>query len=333
VVHHLIVDGVSWRVLLEDLRVTYAALAHTSQVELPAKTSSFKRWTMALAEYAKSASLHQELPYWQRVVGNATGSAAGKGGERGFGSVRSSKSTGFELEPGETEQLRGPVLEATRASLEEVLLTALTLAYSAWSKRPSLLIELEGHGREDVFDGLDLTRSVGWFTSLFPVRLEAEGDSSATLARVKQALREVPRKGIGYGVLRYMTEYGPSLVPEEPPQLTFNYLGRLDGVLEGDRLLRPAAESVGSEHSPLGERPSRFEVNVLEQRGRLEVHWEYGSEHDDEGEVAALCANFARELRALMARALGRGSFEVSSSDFKHVHLADSDLSELFEDM
>ena len=193
VVHHLVVDGVSWRILLEDLQQAYRNAA------LPAKTSAYQDWAQQLQAHA--LTLGNQLPYWQAQTASADLPCDNPQG--GLQNRLGSKLE-IRLSAEHTRQLLQDAPAAYRTQVNDLLLTALARVVSRWSGQPAALIQLEGHGREDLFDTLDLSRTVGWFTSLFPVRLQADGELSAAIKSVKEQLRAVPHKGIGYGLLRYL---------------------------------------------------------------------------------------------------------------------------------
>ena len=174
IVHHLAVDGVSWGILLEDLRLAYEQLEGGEEVRLPSKTSSFKSWSEHLLAYAESAELRSELSYWQ-LLGDqpSQGLPVDHASERS--SVASVRSVGVGLSEGETKELLTKVPEVYHTQINDVLLTGLAQALRDWTGSGRHLIGLEGHGREELFEELELSRTVGWFTSLFPVVLDIEG--------------------------------------------------------------------------------------------------------------------------------------------------------------
>jgi NRPS condensation-like uncharacterized protein len=238
VIHHLVVDGVSWRILLEDLGGAYGDLIAGREVSLPMKTTSFQSWASALERYASSEESVGELDYWVRP---RSAGMIPRDWSDGDNTVSSLATVSAGLSVDDTESLLREVPRVFHTQINDVLLTALALAMRDWSGSDTVLIDLEGHGREDLFGGVDLSRTVGWFTSIFPVELRLDGacSVSSALATVKRQLRAVPNKGVGYGVLRYL---GPESVRSELEQLpdaevSFNYLGRFEDVESGSREL------------------------------------------------------------------------------------------------
>ncbi|MDQ4031719.1 MAG: amino acid adenylation domain-containing protein, partial [Actinomycetota bacterium] len=192
VVHHLVVDGISWRILLEDLDTTYRQAVHGQVVRLGLKTTSFRHWAQRLTEYAISGGLDNEIAYWTRAAESYDSQLPADG--NGTATVGSMRSVTVRLEPEQTKALLQDVPGVYQTQVNDVLLSALYQVLSRWTGRERMTIDLEGHGREQVFDGVDLSRTVGWFTTLFPVALEVSGehDWAATLKSVKEQLRAVP---------------------------------------------------------------------------------------------------------------------------------------------
>ncbi|MGH3846043.1 MAG: amino acid adenylation domain-containing protein, partial [Pseudonocardiaceae bacterium] len=222
-VHHLVVDGVSWRVLLEDLGRAYAQAAAGQRMVLGAKTTSFQQWARTLTEHATSGGFDTELAHWRALCQQHPGLVLPVDGD-GPNTVGAMRSLQVSLDPERTTALLSRVPEVYRTQINDVLLTALAAALGSWTGHPQVLINLEGHGREDLFEGIDLSRTVGWFTTLFPVALPPTpgADWGTRLRAVKEALRAVPGRGLGYGALRYLTSTPDLATPG--PQISFNYL-------------------------------------------------------------------------------------------------------------
>src|SRR5688572_7909671 len=196
-IHHLAVDGVSWRILLEDLQTAYGQASRGEAIELPAGTSTFKRWSESLGEYAASAELQLQAEYWLKQ-GSELSARLPVDYEDGENTVASGRSVEVKLSRAETQALLQEVPKAYHTQIQEVLATALVLAMREWTGADSLLVDVEGHGREEVVGGVDVSRTVGWFTSIYPVRLELAGkEIGRALKSIKEQLRGVPERGIG----------------------------------------------------------------------------------------------------------------------------------------
>jgi non-ribosomal peptide synthase protein (TIGR01720 family) len=245
VIHHLAVDGVSWRILLEDLQRGYEQLRAGQALELAAKTTSYQRWAEELWQQAQSEAVAAEASYWlaqswEQVQGLP------RDYESGANLVRSARSVTVWLSAAETAALLREVAEAYHTQIQEVLLTGLVRAFNRWSGAGALLVEVEGHGREEeVVGGVDLSRTVGWFTSVYPQLLEGSAEESlaTTLKRVKEQVRETPRRGLGYGMLRYLNERAElreQLQRLPRAEVSFNYLGQFDQVVDAESIFQGA---------------------------------------------------------------------------------------------
>ena len=197
-IHHLAVDGVSWRILLADLLLAYARLGRGEPAALPPRTTSFQHWAGRLAAHAHDPVTLAELPFWQKVVGGAVPSLPVDHDPAAANTVGGAARLVSLLPPAETRQLLAAVPAAYHSRINDVLLTALALAVAGWRQErgqagtTALLLELEGHGREEgLFAGVDLSRTVGWFTSLYPVRLDL--GRSTWRRRLRAGRRRGPR--------------------------------------------------------------------------------------------------------------------------------------------
>ena len=236
VIHHLIVDGVSWRIILEDLNQGYEQLRKGKPIEFSRQTTSYQQWSKQLSEYAQSEELREELSYWDEALPQEVSPLPIDMAE-GENRVASSEEVSVELNQEETRQLIQKVPKAYRTQINDVLVTALLQAIGDWTGDYGISFNLEGHGREVIGGDIDLSRTVGWFTSVYPVyiHLEEADDLGKSLKQVKEALRTIPNKGIGYGILRYLTEEGKkSLGERAEPEIVFNYLGQWESGSSND---------------------------------------------------------------------------------------------------
>ena len=251
VVHHLAIDGVSWRVLLEDLATVYKQLARGESPALPPKTTSFRRWAEALTRAADMEELGREADYWLAearppLVPLPVDFAE----DRGPGTVATAEAVSVALGVAETRALLQDVPRAYNTRIDDALLTALAQTLRVWAGAGAVLVDLEGHGRDEVVDGVDLSRTVGWFTTIFPVRLELPeaDDLGVVLKGVKERLRNIPRRGIGYGMLRYLgrdADVSQQLRTLPRAAIRFNYLGQLDQALPASAGFAPASSRPG----------------------------------------------------------------------------------------
>ncbi len=337
VVHHLAVDAVSWQVLLEDLWKAYRQLRDGDDVAFGEKTTSFRSWAQRLETYAGSADLRGELAHWRRQAPARWEPlpVEVREGENLEGTV---DRVTVELTREETDALLREVPATYRTRVDDVLLGALLGAFHAWTARSWLLVELEGHGREGLFEDVDLSRTVGWFTSQYPVLLEAErpDEPPSALREVKETLRAVPARGIGYGVLRYLgrdAQVAGALRDLPEPEVGFNYRGRFDGPRDEDGRFRAAAEPVGRTRSPEERRTHLLDVEIMVMEGRLQVTWLYSRNRHRRATVETIAASYAGWLRRLTERCGDEASAGLAPSDFPEADLTQEELDQLLEDL
>ncbi len=324
VIHHLAVDGVSWRILLEDLQRLYADL----DADLGPRSSSYQAWSRHLHEQA-GARL-DELDYWQAQLHDAPHALPCEN-PHGALENRHERKLVLTLDAERTRQLLQEAPAAYRTQVNDLLLTALARATCRWSGDASVLVQLEGHGREDLGEAVDLSRTVGWFTSLFPLRLTPAADLGESLKAIKEQLRGVPDKGVGYGLLRYLAgeEAATRLAALPQPRITFNYLGRFDRQFDGAALLVPATESAGAAQDPCAPLANWLSIEGQVYGGELSLHWSFSREMFAEATVQRLVDDYARELHALIEHCCQEGNVGATPSDFPLATLRQEQLDRL----
>ena len=333
VIHHLTVDGVSWRILLEDLERAYEQLARGEAVKLPAKTTSFRRWAERLQQHSQREEMKREVEYWLSPEWEQVSATLPVDEPLGENKVGSSRTISVWLSELETQALLQEVTAAYHAQINDVLLTSLTQAYKRWTGESSVLIELEGHGREDIFEDLDLSRTVGWFTTIFPVRLRlGSAHPGEALKQIKEQLRAIPKRGLGFGLMRYLS--GDAQVIERlrsipQPEISFNYLGQFDQVFLESSLFKPTAESAGSSQSLENHRRSLLGVNVLVINGRMRIDWTYSENIHRKTTIEELGKYFVESLRALSAHCHSPEAGGYTPSDFPDANLTQDELTSI----
>jgi len=319
IAHHLLIDGVSWRLLLEDFELLYRGRLAGEAPELPPKSTSYGRWSEALAEWARSRAGGEAAGFWLETAARVPG-ALPIDHETGRDDVASVAGVAVTLDEEETRALLQQVPAAYRTQIGDVLMTALAQSFAGFTGERRLWVELEGHGREEISAELDLSRTVGWFTSVFPVLLDLEGveGMGEALMAVKETLRAVPERGLPFDVLRHLgdAELARRLAELPEPEVGFNYLGQLDDAVAEGRLFRSARESAGDAHDARASRPRRIEVNGAVSSGRLWLRFTYSRNRHRKETIEALAERFAESLRALIAHCLTPGVGGVTPSDF-----------------
>jgi len=232
ILHHLIVDGISWRILLEDIILGYKQYLSTKSIALPLKTHSFKAWAENIQKYSISESLLEEIDYWKRIESTPVGMLPSDNKIEDLDNIHLMKDTsscGLTLSVSETNLLLTKATQTYQTNVHEMLLAVLAYSMKKWHGHQKTLITLEGHGRQDIIKNMDISRTVGWFTSTYPVILESPDtkDTYAQIETIKQILKNIPCQGMGYSILKYIN-------PEKyiqlnvKPCVSFNYLGQFN---------------------------------------------------------------------------------------------------------
>ncbi|AZL73558.1 non-ribosomal peptide synthetase [Pseudomonas oryziphila] len=328
VLHHLVVDGVSWRVLLEDLEQAYRQVLAGQPPRLPARTSAYQDWALRLQQALPG--YQAQLPWWREHLGRAAVAELPCDNRDGALHNRHEHKIECRFDAELTRQLLQVAPAAYRTQVNDLLLTALARVLCRWTAAPGALIELEGHGREDLFSDLDLSRSVGWFTSLQPVLLVPEAELGASLVAVKEQLRGVPDKGIGHGLLRYLGDAATraELAALPRPRVTFNYLGQFDRQFDEQALLVPASHGAGQGQDPDAPLANWLTVEGQVYGGELALQWGFSQQMFAAERIQALVDAFAEELRALVAHCV-QAPGQVTASDFPLAGLDGAALAQL----
>ncbi|WP_245547018.1 non-ribosomal peptide synthetase [Nocardia brevicatena] len=243
-VHHYVIDGVSWRILIGDLVLAWAQLSHGQRPALPAVGTSFRRWAHGIRDAAADPARRDEIDYWRRVLSSPDPALGARALDPRVDTYATVRRFGIEIPADITEVLLTRVPALYRSGVNDGLLASLALAVRTWRARrgidaPVTRVRLEGHGREEsAVPGADITRTVGWFTSAYPVALDLTGiDTEAALydaaaiaellRSVKEQLLALPGRGIGFGLLRYLDADTAAELLGPSAQIGFNYLGRI----------------------------------------------------------------------------------------------------------
>jgi non-ribosomal peptide synthase protein (TIGR01720 family) len=293
VIHHLVVDVISWRILLEDFATVYGQLERGEAIELPAKTTSFKEWANRLERYSLECA---GLP-----APALRGDSLPRDYQSGVNNEASSRAFEVSLDEAETSAFLGTLQMSYRAKFDEALLACLAQTFHEWTGGP-LLVDVEGHGREPIFPDIDLSRTVGWFTTIYPVVIDLANTSEPidAIEGVKSQLRSIQHGGIDHGVLRYLSP--PSKLVEQPkPEVSFLYLGKVDQGLTTAGPYAAARESYGPVCDPRETRTHLLDVVARITGGCFEMNWTYSENIHRKETVENLARHFIELLRAIAA--------------------------------
>ncbi|QWH09674.1 non-ribosomal peptide synthetase [Bacillus mycoides] len=312
VIHHLVVDGVSWRILLEDLQAVYNQMKQGQGVRLPAKSTSFKEWSERLQAYSDSGISKEVQDYWNERVEKETMKIPmdypmQETTEESIDQV--TRTLGVE----ETHALLQEVPVTHKTRINEVLLAALGQAIVDFTNQQTVSIHLEGHGREEMVEGIDLSRTVGWFTSIYPVHLNFQGTKTPIegLKAVKDQLRQIPNRGVDYGILRYLKK---ELLPfyQQKPSISFNYLGQFDQVFSKESLFMQETGFTFLDHAPDSKPSHLIDVIGMVKDEKLHFVWIYSREQFSRLTIQAIADGMLRHLRQLINKPTTESAFTVS---------------------
>ncbi len=329
VIHHLVMDGVSWQILLQDFARAYQQYIAGKAVQLPLKSDSFKRWAEQIQSYSNSESLLKEKAYWESLDALSV-KPLPKDYETGDNLYRDIKTADFSLSKEDTNRLIRNVNHAYHTNINDILLVSLPRAMKRWQGESRTAIMLEGHGREQLFEDTDINRTVGWFTSEYPLVLElTSNDASIQIKTIKEMLRRIPNKGIGYGILKYLTTT-EEVSLQLCPQIAFNYLGQTDDEIN-DGLFE--LTDVSDEHSisPELTRSYDFEIEGMIIRGQFRVILYYNKQHHKPETVSAILSYYNTELLEIIAHCESKSAGELTPADLTYPNLSLKELDEILE--
>merc|ERR1739838_258547 len=336
IIHHLAVDGVSWRILLSDIETIYQQLIKEQPIQLDGKTTAFIDWAEKLYKFAQSEIIQKELDYWVNQPWSKTCSLPlDYTDNQHLNTVGSLASLSVKLNVEETRRLLESVNEAYNTQINDILVSALVISLAEWTGNSTVLIDLEGHGREELFADIDLSRTVGWFTSLFPVLLQLPEDNqtASVIKSIKEQLRAIPHRGVGFGILRYLcqdTTLTEQLQTIPTPEIMFNYLGQFDQV-QSSTGWKVAPESTGSNHSGKQTRDHLLNIESMVVEGELQIHWLYSSNIHNQATVEHLGQTYLQAIRAIIEHCQSENAFGYTPSDFPDAQLNQSELDDLLE--
>ena len=327
--HHLVVDGMSWRILLEDLFGGYAACLSGSEIRLPAKTTSYKEWAQRLKDYAENDKVAREAAYWEAELAEGL-AALETDQDSGPNDVASSDMITLNLDENKTAQLLRDAHRAYNTEVSDLLVAALMRAVNRWRGVEVLAIEMEGHGREDLIPDLDLSRTVGWFTTIFPVVLDATrlAELSGQVKYVKEKLHGLPAKGFHYGILKYLN--GHYNLPINIG-IGFNYMGQI-ARMDAHGLIASMEANVPGLIDARNLRAHLIDVLSAVVDGRFRISFVYSRNHFRREGLQALVDMFQEDLDQVIRHCLDPASFDITPSDFDLIEMTQEELEDLYDE-
>lgn len=329
IAHHLIMDGVSWRILVEDLATLYQQSVAGEPLTLPLKTDSFKHFQEKQVSYANGDTLREEEAYWEAI--EATGlQKLPLDDSNGSNTVADAQVVSFMLDEAATNKLLTQCYKAYRTEINDILISAFGLAIAETFNMDKMTIALEGHGREDIGGDEDITRTVGWFTAMYPVTLDMQfrQDAVRQLIDIKETLHRVPNKGIGYGILRYLAKKPYQLNPE----IAFNYLGDFGSgttTEEGHQLFHFSSDYHGRFNAPHMQRASVLELNAMVVNGKMSLSIGYSNKQYQVATMEKLVKAYVQKLTELIEKLSAEENVTLTPVDFAYQGLSMDDLDKL----
>ncbi|MBL4658905.1 MAG: non-ribosomal peptide synthase/polyketide synthase, partial [Alcanivoracaceae bacterium] len=326
IIHHLLVDGVSWRILMDDFERLYQQHSNDQPLGLLPKSSSYQAWGEFLKNFSQDKLLLVETDYWQTLLSKPletfTNKSPNNKQKLNFANVE------LKLDALITTQLLTDAQKAYNTQINELLLSALLMGFNQWSGHNSIRIDLEGHGRQELDENIDLSQTLGWFTTLYPLMLSSDTmDCKSVICAVKEQHRAVPNQGIGYGVLKYLTAV-ENLFHDDISPILFNYLGQFSKE-EGDaKNFILVDESIGDLISPLRhhEHDLNFNGSVLEDRLSFTVS--YNQNLYDEEEITQLLGQIKQALTDVVSHCLKPNSGCLTPTDFSLTNISQAQLNQ-----
>lgn len=328
IIHHLVIDGVSWRVLLEDLTNLYTQQINCAALQLPAKTDSFRHWVLSLQEKVKSAAVISEYGFWAEVLNNQIDQFPV---DRHIETSDDLKTQSIILDKETTHLLQTQAHRAFGTDINEVLLTSLALSVQELWGVTDMNVLLEGHGRELLDEETDITRTIGWFTAVYPLvlALDKAPDVLSALVLVKETLRSIPNKGIGYGMLKYL---GTGFNTEFTPHIAFNYLGDFGFEnTDGQNFFVPVDEYHGRSEAAVNRAHNALlDVTAMVLTGALKISVGYRSNYQ-EATITNLLDTWQRNLQSLIKQLSEINETSLTPSDLSFKGLSVAELARLNE--
>jgi len=335
IVHHLIIDGISWRIITDGIQTLYDALQNDKKVQLPPKSTSYKYWAEQLTKFALSEELSNEAQHWFNLntvessmlkIKNPDGNHL----ESDFDFVS------LSLDENSTSLLLQEAPSTYNTQINDLLLTALIQAFGTVTGRYSLLLHMEGHGREDLFDDVDISRTLGWFTSIFPLHLDITGkhNTGESIKTIKEQIRQVPAKGIGFGLLKYLgkPEIKKQINQLPKPQVIFNYLGQYDTTNKMGNF-KPIQGLSGSDHDPNGKIDHLLDITGSVLNGELNFRIFFSREIFDLDTIQAFADTYIKELKTIIDHCIQTEDGGYTPSDFEEADINQDDLDNIMSEL
>lgn len=322
--HHLIVDGISWRVILDDFMTILKQLNDGMEVKLPMKTHSFKDWAEGIKEYGKKG-FSEELDYWKSILNKEISYTVDYDKEQDI--VKTSNILSKELDEDILNNLIENINEIYNMELNEALIIALVLTINKLNNKDEVIVELERHGRELINDYIDVSRTVGWFTSMYPAYFIVDYEEiDANIKSLKEQLRKIPNKGFNYSVLKFLNNE----FKEESKHVRFNYLGDFNNIIDKEKFNLSNIE-FGLESDKDNSLTALIDIAAMIVNKKLKITVEYSRSRFKDETMEKFVETYIETLNLILDKCSNKDFKEFTPSDFDAVDISQEDLDALFD--
>lgn len=323
--HHLIVDGVSWRVILDDFMTILKQLNEDSDIKLPPKTHSYKEWSDGLQTYSKN-NFSDEVEYWKSILDRKINYNIDYDNEEDI--VETSNILSEEIDEETLNNLIEKSNEIYNIDLNEVLIIGLVLTLNKLNKKDEIILELERHGREAINNYIDVSRTVGWFTSMYPAYFSIEyGDMEDNIKSLKEQLKNIPNKGFNYSILKFLKKV---FKEEETKYVRFNYLGDFDNIIDKEKLdisdIKFGLSSDGNNSLT-----ALMDIAAIIVNKKLKITVEYSKKRFKDETIENFIESYIETLNLILDKCSNKDFKEFTPSDFDAVDISQEDLDALFD--
>ncbi|WP_229809311.1 condensation domain-containing protein, partial [Aquimarina muelleri] len=317
--HHLVIDGISWRILLTDLERILDTIQKNQEINLGSKGSSYRQWYTELEKYTNRSSVLMQQSYWAAMAKEYNPLPVDHE-IKGYDSYKNISDYSLVLDKENTFSLISEIHQRYGTEIDDILLACLALTIGKWSGHNSIVIGQEGHGREDISKSIDIGNTIGWFTNLYPIALQSSNTNSLgdLVKSTKEQLRCIPDKGLGYGALRYLhaSEEVRKDLAQVQWDVVFNYLGQLDNAVSLSDRFKGATESTGKEIGSDIRFDCKIEINGSITQGQLRLNWSYSKRQYNIETIEKLAEEYLSNLKSLISHCKDNKTKEYTPSDY-----------------
>lgn len=322
--HHLVVDGVSWRIILEDINTMVKQINNGQNILLPSKTHSYQEWAKVIENYCNH-EMDKEIRYWKQVSGKVFSFPTDY--DLGEDNVDSSCTIAVQLDENLTEKLLTKSNLPYNTESRDLLVTSLLRIIKEFTGNEDIIIEIEGHGRDEIYESVDVSRTVGWFTSIYPFYIKlARDDLAGQIKEIKEEIRKIPNRGIGFGILKYL-----SMAFDENNQrsIRFNFLGDYNSEYDNGsvNLLK---DQLGNDYDKRNKLTCIIDINCFIVGGKLNVLLTYSKNKFSQNTMERFINSYINDLKTIIDHCCDKKSFEFTPSDFDTVDISMDELDSLF---